>query len=315
MAVKKAFLAAAALFALLSVDALAADVDMDYSGAIDSYTGLPVGQFALPEGVERVQLDSASYYDFTAHRFVYTFSSGMEVSSTAPNGIVTNGPVSVELSTGAVGKLYRDGAPVSETGFTDLRTPGSYVLSVNTNSGVTAEPLQFTIVDSVTGLFDSYTLPDGFAITDAQRDGTPIVFGVQQVDFSEEGSYELSYFCESTGISYSFRTQIDHTPPTLALAEVTDGEAKGPVDISDLEAGAAVRIELDGKDIGYATELTQSGNYHLWLQDKAGNTTEYQFRILVYMNTSAIFAVILAMAVILGLIVFLVYSRKKLRVR
>ena len=312
---KKAFLAAAALLVLLSVPASAADVDMSYSGVIDSYTGLPAGQFAVPEGVERVQLSSSSYYDFTARRFIYTFSSGMEVSSTAANGMVTTGPVSVTLSAGAVGRLYRDGEALEETDYSALQTPGSYVLSVNTNAGVTAEPLQFTIVGDVTGALEQYTLPAGFVFTDARRDGTAIEFDAGQAALTEEGKYELTYVCEGTGVSYALNTEIDHTPPVLALSGVADGVAKGPVDISDLEPGTTIRIELDGRDVGYATELTQSGSYHLWLRDKAGNTAEYQFRIQVYMNTSAFFAVILAAAVILGLIIFIVYSRNKLRVR
>ena len=62
-------------------------------------------------------------------------------------------------------------------------------------------------------------------------------------------------------------------------------------------------------------ELTESGNYHLWLQDPAGNSTDYQFKIQIYLNINAIVFVVLILVLIALLVFYLIYSRRKLRVR
>ena len=55
---KKVILIVLMLLVLLPVSAAAVDIDMNYTGLLDSYTGLPVGQSAVPEGVDRVWLNN-----------------------------------------------------------------------------------------------------------------------------------------------------------------------------------------------------------------------------------------------------------------
>lgn len=314
-AVKKVILIVLLLLIALPVSAAAAEVDMNYTGILDSYTGLPVGQNAVPEDVERVWLNNDTFYDFTTNRFIYELFSGTELSSTVADGMITTGPVSLELSSGGSGRLYRNGEVLDTSDYTDLTEPGKYVMSINSNTGVTVEPLCFTIVGSETNLPEEYVLPEGFSFTEVLRDDALVEYSAGAVSLAEEGSYRMTYVCRNTGVTYGLETKIDRTPPVLELAEVVDGEAKGPVSLYDLEPNTSLRIERDGKELGFTQELNESGDYHIWLQDAAGNSTEYQFRIRLYLNVNAIVFVILILALILFLIFYLVYSRKKLRVR
>ena len=313
-AVKKIFLIIL-LLALLSVNAAAVEVDMEYNGIIDSYTGLPVGQTGIPEGVDRVWINNELFYDVPTNRFVYELFSGTELFTTVVDGMITTGPVSLELSSGATGRLYRDGEMLDMTEYKDLTTPGNYVLSVNSNTGVTIEPVSFTIVGNVTCVPENYVIPEGFFFVEALRDNAAIDYAERQVSLAEEGSYQLTYECRNTGMQYGLETRIDRTPPVLELAGVEDGVAKGPVTLYDLEQDTSLLIERDGRKLGFTQELTESGNYHLWLQDPAGNSTDYQFRIQLYMNVNAIVFVVLILVLIALLIFYLIYSRRKLRVR
>ena len=303
------------LLCLLPAGVLAAEVDMGYTGIIDSFTGLPEGQYAVPEGVEQIQLSNSLYYNFPADRYIYTVDAGPEVRCSVADGMVTNGPVSVEFSSGASGRLYRNGEALTDQDLSMIEEPGSYTVSVNGNNGLSVQPFSFTVVNALTGVLDKYELPTGFVFTGATRDGDAIDYTADRVDLSEEGSYVLTYLCQSSCVAYSLEITVDHTPPTLALTAVEDGAAKGPVDISDLESGASIRVKLDGKELYQTDLLTETGSYHIWVQDAAGNTTEYQFRILTYLNTSAVVFVTLAAALCVFLVIYIVYSRKKLRIR
>ena len=313
-AVKRVFLIIL-LIVLLSVNAAATEVDMGYNGVIDSLTGLPVGQPGIPEGVDRVWIKNDLFYDAATNRFVYELFSGIELYTTVVKGMITTGPVSLELSNGATGRLYRNGELLDIAECKDLTMPGKYVLSVNSNTGVSIEPLSFTIVGSVTCVPEEYVLPEGFVFVEALRNDEAIDFSERKVNLADEGIYRLTYECRNTGLQYGLETEIDRTPPVLELPGVENGVAKGVVTLYDLEQGTSLLIERDGREIGYTQELTESGKYHLWLQDPAGNSTDYQFRIQIYLNVNAIVFVVMILALIVFLVFYLIYSRRKFRVR
>ena len=61
--------------------------------------------------------------------------------------------------------------------------------------------------------------------------------------------------------------------------------------------------------------LTQSGKYQIELADEAGNKTTYTFTILVYFDgNSWLFFGLVFMACV-GVVIYLLHSRKHLRVR
>jgi hypothetical protein len=125
----------------------------------------------------------------------------------------------------------------------------------------------------------------------------------------------VQYECARNGLSYNLQTIIDHTPPTLALENVVNGLARGPVDISDLEEGCKIGITLNGGKMSYREELTLSGDYKIILQDEAGNLTDYEFSILVYFDLSSWIFFAMVMLAVVGTGVYLYLERKRMRVR
>jgi hypothetical protein len=132
---------------------------------------------------------------------------------------------------------------------------------------------------------------------------------------NEDGFYRVQYECARNGMSYTLQTTVDHTPPTLALENVVNGLARGPVDISDLEEGCKIGITLNGGDMSYRNELTLSGDYEIILQDPAGNLTNYAFSILVYFDVNSLVFFGLVVLLIAGTGVYLYMERKNMRVR
>jgi hypothetical protein len=136
-----------------------------------------------------------------------------------------------------------------------------------------------------------------------------------KVSMSQEGYYRVKYECARSGQSYTLQTVIDHTPPKLALENVVNGLARGPVDISDLEEGCKIGITLNGGKMSYREELTLSGDYKIILQDEAGNLTDYEFSILVYFDLSSWIFFAMVMLTVIGTGVYLYLERKRMRVR
>jgi hypothetical protein len=167
-------------------------------------------------------------------------------------------------------------------------------------------------------------MPAGFAITGVdltvEDENGEMVAGKPQwdrnkVSMSEDGVYRVQYECARNGLSYTLQTEIDHTPPTLALENVVNGLARGPVDISDLEEGCKIGISLNGGSMSYREELTLSGDYVIVLQDEAGNLTHYEFSILVYLDANSWIFFALVVLAVAGIGVYLYLERKRMRVR
>ena len=312
---KKTLFMAISLLMLMTMSAAAIEIDMNYTGEIDSYTGQPLYGNDVVSYADIVSLGASSYYDRDRSMFVHVLAAdGSKIYSSVAYGMVTTDPVCIEIPAGVNAALYYNGREVSEPDYSSLRTPGSYLLSVD-NGATRIQPFKFTIVNGVTGTVNEYRMPSGFAVTEVLRNGESVPITVDAVDLSEEGDYQITYYCQPTALPYYLNVGIDHTPPTLALEAVKDGVARGPVSLEDIESGDRVYITLDGEPIGYSEKLTQSGSYVVNLQDEAGNVTTYKFVIQVYFNfNSLVFFAIIMIA--LGVVLFCIFrARKHLRVR
>ena len=304
----------ALLLVLLLVVPAVAEVDVTYDGRVDSFTGEPYDETVTQTYSDRVMINSETVYDRLERMFVYSENS-KEVYANVPTGICTTEPVNLVLPEGMQYSLYKDGNPITDVDVSYITVPGAYVLCESMNGGKSEEILRFTILNTVTGKLESFRLPAGFILSNVTRDGEEIDHDNTYVSLAEEGKYNINYRCPEAELVYSTSIVVDHVAPTLALSEVKDGVAHGPVDISDLEEGANIGIWVNGEAMPYAEKLTGSGVYRIVVSDAAGNQSDYQFTIAVYFNISALF-LFLALFVLLACVGgYVLYSRKHLRVR
>jgi hypothetical protein len=251
-------------------------------------------------------------------------ASGATVSSNVMDGMIVNESVYITPSQRLEVQLYCNGKLLEGADLSLIKNPGQYVLEARPAGEQYVRVMSFTIVGESTGLISSYPMPASFVVKSvemAEKDengewvAAQPVWDRSKVSMSKEGSYRVQYECARNGMSYTLQTVIDHTPPKLALENVVNGLAKGPVNISDLENGCKIGITLNGGKMSYREELTLSGDYAIMLQDPAGNLTNYEFSILVYFDTSSWIFFGLVVLAVAGTGVYLYMERKRLRVR
>lgn len=303
----------AAVVAALSVTASAAQ--FGYTGPVDSVTGAPDESSSIDAYGDQVRISDSVYYDRTRTGYVYTVVGNARVLSSVVDGMVVQEAVSLEPDEGLSLTLYKDGTAVSGADLTHISGAGDYVLQAAGENGQTQRVLSFTIVGDATGRLTGYTMPNGFVITNAARDGEATAWDRYYIGFAEEGRYEVTYRCPRNGLDYKLNVLIDVTPPVLALEAVENGAARGPVSLADLEEGASISIYRNEKQISYAQILENSGDYHILVMDRAGNLNEYYFSILIYFDLNSLIFMAMVVVVLAAVGVYLWLSRKRLRIR
>ena len=312
-----AFFVAAVLCLPVSVSAAAVHSEIEN---IDPYTGEPLESYAEngnDGGYARVWVNGTTQYDRDEKMYAYENAdvSPNSFYASVADGMFVTEPVEIKIPTGVTPTLYLDGKEISDVNFAHIEEPGAYVLEATGIGATSSRIMEFSILTKITGKLETFTVPEGFTITDARLDGALTSHDAKSVEMTDEGGYVVHYRCNAAERTYSLEVEVDHTPPTLKLEAVKDNVAKGPVDISDMEEGVTANIKLGNKEVKAKDTLTQSGIYHIVLTDQAGNQTTYSFRILMYFNMSSIGFIILLLAAVAALVIYLVISRRKLRVR
>lgn len=282
--------------------------------SVDAFTGEKLTKKGTQQTVGLTQNCS---YSFRSGRYVFSCGpdEGDTVSSSVYDGMVVNGTVSIDAGDTVRIRVYKDAETLEDASSYDLRDPGSYRVVQLGSAGSESVILDFMIVGNRTNAVTTFTVPSGFIISSATKDGQPAEYSISEVLMEEEGTYSVKYTCQYTGIVYYLDTTIDRTPPELLLAAVENYQAHGPVDISDLEEGCEITILRDDEQIQYTEVLEDAGNYNITLKDEAGNYTNYVFIINVYFDVNAWVFVGMIVLLLAAAGVVILNARKKYRVR
>ena len=290
----------------------------DYYGRLDPFTGERVNEDGTDAGDEdqtMIWLSDRMYYDLERRMYGFPMDRGVVYSNVA-DGMITRENVTLSIPDGMGTVILQDGAAIEYTG-QELRNNGNYVVQIQEN-GQTATVLTFTITGARNGRILNYSMPDGFRIVSASKDGEIIGYSRKFVDMSVEGSYTVSYECPLTQMSYTLYLTVDTTPPVLTLEGVgEDGKARGPVTISGKGEYDTLNITKDGEPYSMIMSytLTQSGRYVVTVSDEAGNVNTYQFTIMIYLDRNGWIFTAIFVLLIIGIVVYVHYHRTHLKVR
>jgi len=288
--------------------------DTGYSGPLDPRTGLP------PDLAPGEKVLEGAQYSYDSQARCYRNPVGdRSFTSNIPNGAVLSKgqTVSVIVPSGLSATVYRGGDAAEDLDPANLTQVGSYLLEVR---GAGAESVSFTfqILPELTGSLRELALPEGFTFEQVTLNGEALrPEYANYMELLEDGEYEVRWSCPDIGESYRLSFTLDTQPPVLALPEVVNGEAHGPVTVADLEEDAYILIEQDGEEstiVSPSTVIRDAGRYVLTVYDQAGNHTRYEFIIHMYLNVSAIAALGMLLALAAGLFGYSRYIKKHPRV-
>ena len=314
----------ALLCAALCAGAYAADPS--YSGRIDPETGAALDVRGPLDGSEnngRVYVSSGVYYDYSAHRFIYSLGgTAGEVSCSAADGMVMSGEkVSLSVSQDAPVTVYWNGQELAGTPG-EVGDVGEYTITTQAE-GRARQLLRFTIVGSSTNALENFTAPDGFYIEEAARDEEDVRLDRYSVNMSAEGDYHIVCTCSATGISYTLDVAIDRTPPEVTLSGRFDENmrARSAVSFSGLQPGDTIwatnadgNVSPEMNDTGTGGTFYDVGNYTLTVYDAAGNNSAYEFVILTYFNFTSLMFFALVLLCAAAVFLYVRFKRKKLKI-
>lgn len=289
-------------------------VEYDYSGVVDASTGLPAAGGAPLDGTGRIALTDAMSYDTERGMYVYP-AGGEEFYCTAADGMVTAQPVRFERAEAAV-TLFRDGWEVAAEELEELTAQGEYVAVVG-DSGRRA--MSFAIVGSRTNLIYGYTVPEGFFIRSATWNGEPTDYERYSVRMEDEGEYAIEYRCPAADLTYTLETTIDRTAPELSVSGKAgdDGRFHSAVAFVARDA-AALSVTRDGDPYSVSFRngegtLAEPGDYVITATDDAGNTAEYAFTILLYLDSNSALFILLVLAAVTAVAGLVIWKRRMFR--
>lgn len=295
----------------------ATDVNIDYEGEIDPYTGEPVNSSSANEQIVTVMTGVS--YDRKSHMFVYSVpNTDYVISCSVASGMVTTETVSLSVPSDLTATLYKNGESVDKTDLTKIKDEGAYSLVLSGNDSK-SQFLTFTIVPSKTGTLSVFQIPSGFSLVNVMIDDEKQTYsvGANIVDMQKEGKYVIDYRCTSIEVNFNLSVTIDHTPPEVTFEGIKNGIAKNPVSIKGVEKSDTVKVLRDGEKINLSKDLVirSPGKYVVTVTDDAGNSVSEKFEIKFYLNEQGWFFGVLILTIIVLAVVYMIMSRKKLRVR
>lgn len=305
------------------VPIVSAETDVTYSGPLDPRTGLPASGLRAGEENGYVTLrDGVSGFDLEQGCYVNQVGALSFTSSIPDGALLSAGAQTVSFSVpgGLSAVLYRNGEALDDPELSAITEAGSYILDVRESNSSERLRFSFRLLGALTGSLSELSLPAGFTFDVLRLNGETLTPEyANYTTLLQDGVYEVRWSCAEIGKSYTVSFERDTVAPTLALPEVTDGEAHSAVTFTDLEDGCYVMVtDLKTGEtrtiVSPETELKDAGTYHLAVCDQAGNSTAYDFTIHVYLNISALAAITLVLGGAICLCLYARYIRKHPRV-
>lgn len=294
-----------------------AEVDIDYSGVVRDYNGNnPNAQ--VDQSKMEVKLKDNVCYSGEQERYLYSISGITDrVSATVMDGMIVQEPVAIESGDKVKITLWRNGEKIDAEDMSAISDVGDYIVQAKNGNGNVENLFSFKIVGQEVNKLMEYRLPAHFAVKKVLYNEQPMETGTNTVSFTDEGAYTVEYQCTRNRKSYILNLVIDRTPPVLQLPGVENGKISGPVSLTDLEPNAVIEGTLNGVQIDLTgkQKLTASGRYEIQVSDAAGNSNVYKFTILIYLNSNSYVFIGFFLLIIVGIAVYLVISRKSLKVR
>ena len=291
-----------------------------------SYEGeLPADSFLMEEGEKEtdetiVKISQSIYFDVENSEYIYRVANGEgTVRANVMDGMMVRESVWASPDKNVDLSLYCDGSRIEDPDWNSIRMPGDYVVTAACGTVKDETVLSFSVLSEQTGRYAVYVAPKSFRIKKATLDKKKLKLKNKRLLPMElEGDYSIQCKSKKTGDSYTVYVTVDHTPPVVEFSGIDeDGMArKGSVQITSYNKKDAIEVYHNGEKIDFRPEgYYETGAYQFDVMDAAGNKTVYEFTILAYYGNSIRNLALIFAAIFIAIVGYLIYERKRFRVR
>lgn len=246
-------------------------------------------------------------FDMASGNYVVTLENGKQITSSAPEGFVGNSAVYLSVSEGdaVLAKLFKNDEQVSFLNNETVSEVGRYRLELDGYSYF------FTVASMVSGM-DYYPAPVGMRFTEVRfNDEILELKSDQYAPMKAEGTY-VFHMTDSDGNRMEVVLAKDETAP---IVNVTVNGSSAAIQYGS-EDIASVVLYQNGEAVNFnGSSLQTPGNYRLVVTDGAGNETAVEFVLNYQINGFGIAAILLIIATIIGGVVFVIITKRKVQVR
>lgn len=244
----------------------------------------------------------------TVGKYQVAFRNGLTMVVNVPEGYIGPGPVDISLSDEQAEEamLYLNDELIEHTNSIRLEQEGYYRLDAGDSSWSFA-------ICTATGSLDIYPAPVGMKFTEISLDGEAVkpVSGSYAL-LEENGQYHFVLTGEA-GEKRDISLKKDTTAPEVSVS-IGGGTAVIQYLSDDI---STILLEKNGEPVeGFrGNSVTTPGSYRLIVTDNAGNESSVSFNLKYQVNKYGIAAVVLIILVLIGGAVFVIHTKKTVKIR
>ncbi len=263
-------------------------------------------------------------YDSSTGYYKNTLLTGDSFYSNIPNGMITNRSVLFNTTDKIRYELYKNGESIEYKAGDYIKEDGAYVLIPVIDNieyegyyRTTRPMVRFRILNGPTSEMATMSAPFGMSVNAVRFNGENVtdaaLISPNVISMPEDGNWEVDLF--DGGGSVTTKITRDTKAPVVTvvsqpnLAEITYGDQD---EVSEVILTRGEEVVSEGVLI---SKVTNAGRYVLKVTDRAGNTSVKEFSVQYRINAYAVLAIIMVIAIALGVIILLRRAQTKVRVR
>ena len=277
-----------------------------------------------PEDTTPVNAELSSRYDSATGYYRNTLRNGDSFYTSVPNGAISNEAVLVQETEGLTFTAYRNGQAYEDFKPGEyIQTTGSYDIYVgkaddaayNEAYKLGQPAFRVRIVSEPVSDLRIITAPEASAIRNVRHNGLDLGEEVfvddDTIYLNNDGEYELTIEDEAGSREIYFT--LDTEQPLVSVS-VQPNEAT----VTYLSNDTVRAVLYKGDEVVSDPQLVQSvttpGKYTLYVYDAAGNSSKSEFTVRYRINAAAVIAILGVIAIIAGVVIYLIRMKKKVKV-
>lgn len=265
-------------------------------------------------------------YDEKQKKYIHTLPNGTAFQLTVPSGGLSVSPVQAAFSNDiSIYGISRNGEYISAEEPYSFTQEGCYQIECMAGMSDIGAASGTLYHFDVWFLIRSYTIrdmdvinaPKGFVLKKAWKNGIPAEvseFGSWYLE--EDGVYRILFEEEHGNCQYRLECNIDREAPYLLFDKnFFDETLYVPLSFTPSEEGCQIEIYQNGEKMAYTSSPIEDGGiYQIVVSDASGNQREYSFFLFHNIKIITPTRIILSIVFVLGILVFMFYQRRHMKV-